>query len=123
MPDLTAMIIFPLVLGVGITILTLGIIFFVFRRIGGMMNASNQLLATGEPAQAKILRMWDTGTTLNDNPMVGLALEVHPASRPAYQVETKALISRLKISQVQTGATVAVRFDPTDPSKVALVLP
>src|SRR5258708_34198087 len=102
MPDLSAMIIFPLVLGVGITILTLGILFFVFRRIGGMMNVSNQLLATGGPAQAKILRMWDTGTSLNDNPMDGLALEVHPTTRPPYQVETKALISRVRISQVQT---------------------
>ncbi|SRR5258708_2807364 len=123
MPDLSSMFVMPLVLGIGITVFTLVIIFVVFRRVFGMVGASNQLLATGEPAQATILRMWDTGTRLNDNPMVGLALEVHPASRPPYQVETRALVPLVKISQVQTGANIAVRFDPTDPSKVALVLP
>ena len=80
-------------------------------------------MAKGVPAQATILKMWDTGTTVNDNPLVGLLLEVRPQDRPAYQVQTQSLVSRLKIPLVQTGATVPVKFDPSDPAKVALDLP
>ncbi|MCI0397076.1 MAG: hypothetical protein L0332_03840 [Chloroflexi bacterium] len=71
-------------------------------------------------AQATILNMWDTGVTLNDNPQVGMLLEVHPTDRPAYQVQTKAVISRFRLLQYQVGAVVPVKYDPTDPSKVIL---
>ena len=80
------------------------------------------LLTTGEPAQAKILRMWDTGTTLNDDPKVGLLLEVYSPNHAPYQVETKCYVSRLKISQVQPGNVVAVKIDRQDTSKIALDL-
>ncbi len=80
------------------------------------------LLTTGEPAQAKILKMWDTGTTLNDDPKVGLLLEVYSSNHAPYQVETKCYVSRLKISQVQPGNIVAVKIDRQDASKIALDL-
>ncbi len=88
----------------------------------GSIQQTNQLLATGEAAQAKILKMWDTGATLNDNPQVGLLLEVHAADRSPYQVETKCFVSRLRIPQVQPGALVNVKIDKQDEAKVALEL-
>ncbi len=43
----------------------------VVRKVFGNLSQTNALLASGEPAAATILKMWDTGTTLNDksNPM------------------------------------------------------
>lgn len=94
----------------------LAIIIIVMVRRNVMPN--RQLLTTGEPAQAKILQYWDTGTTVNDNPLVGFLLEVYPTNRQPYQVQTQSLISRLSIGQLQPGAMVAVKIDPADQKKV-----
>jgi hypothetical protein len=107
---------------IAITIVVLIFVFMVLRRVFGGMAQNNALLTSGEPAQATVLQLWDTGVSLNDNPQVGLLLEVRPQNRPAYQVQTKSFISRLKVAQVQTGAVVAVKVDPADPAKVALDL-
>jgi hypothetical protein len=107
---------------IAITVVVLVFVFLVFRKVFGGISRNNALLMNGEPAQATVLQLWDTGVSLNDNPQVGLLLEVHPQNRSTYQVQTKSFISRLKVSQVQTGAVVAVKVDPTDPAKVALDL-
>jgi hypothetical protein len=80
------------------------------------------LLRHGEPARAKILKIWDTGVTVNDNPQVGLLLAVYPENRDPYQAETKKVISRLQIPQIQIGASVEVRYDRQNPLAVALVI-
>jgi hypothetical protein len=77
-------------------------------------------LARGVPAEAVILKISDTGTTINNNPVVRLLLEVHPPNQPPFQAETEQLLSRLQIPQVQPGATVQVKYDPANQA-VALV--
>ena len=74
----------------------------------------------GERAEALIIEIWDTGMTLNDNPIVGFKLNVRPDNAESYLVETQGLISRLHISQIQPGAIIQVAIDPKDRSKVAL---
>jgi hypothetical protein len=89
----------------------------------GRMSGDSQareLQATGERATATILQIWDTGITVNNDPVVGFVLEVRRSDQPAYQAKTKLLISRLDIPRVQPGAVVPVRVDPRDPSRVAL---
>ena len=105
-----------------VTVVTIILMIMVFRKVFGGIKQTNQLLATGEAAQAKILKMWDTGATLNENPQVGLLLEVHAVNRSPYQVETKCFVSRVKIPQVQPGAVVNVKIDRQDAAKVALEL-
>jgi hypothetical protein len=83
---------------------------------------NRRLLRHGEPARAKILKIWDTGVTVNDNPQVGLLLAVYPENLDPYQAETKKVISRLQIPQIQKGASVEVRYDPQNPLEVALVI-
>jgi len=88
-------------------------------RMSGVSDAK-ALQETGEPAEATILEIWDTGMTVNDDPVVRFLLEVHPAGKPGYQAETKLRISRLAISRFQPGAVVPVRIDPGHPKHVAL---
>ncbi len=113
-------------IGLVITCVTLlftgAIIFFVYRTVFGKINQSNKLLTTGVPAQARVLQLADTGVRLNDNPQVKLVLEVQPLGQPAYQVEIASFVSMLKLAQIQPGNIVNVRYDPADPSKVALAL-
>ena len=111
-----------LLLTVGSLIFTGAIMFVVFRSVFGRIRENNRVLTTGEAAQATILRLWDTGTRLNDNPQVGLLMEGRPMGRPAYQLEKKAFVSLIKLSQVQPGSVVNVKIDPTNPQNVALAL-
>ena len=73
---------------------------------------NHAVLANGLPAQATVLEVSDTGTTINDDPVVRLLLEVEPPNQPSFQAETERLISRLEIAQVQPGAIVRVKYDP-----------
>ena len=92
---------------------------FMADRLSGESEA-RKIRASGQPAQAKVLRIWDTGITVNNDPVVGFLLEVRPDDRPPYQAETKALISRLDIPQIQPGAVLPVKFDSDNPGRVAL---
>jgi hypothetical protein len=75
-------------------------------------RANRVLLEDGQPAQATILKVRDTGTTINNNPVVRLLLEVQPPGGTPFQAETERLIPRLQIPQIQPGSVVAVRYDP-----------
>lgn len=80
------------------------------------------ILAIGTPAQATIVQLVDTGTRINDDPVVEFVLEVRPDGRAAYSARTRGLVSPLDIPAVQPGRVVPVKFDPHDPSRVALDL-
>jgi hypothetical protein len=83
-------------------------------------DRANEIRKTGKPARARVLKIWDTGTTVNDNPIVGMRLEVHAEGVEPFEAETKALIGRLDIPQIQPGAEVNVKYDPNDHTRVAL---
>lgn len=84
-------------------------------------NESRLLQETGRPAKAVVLDLWDTGITLNDDPVVGLLVEVAPGSAKHYQaVIPKTLVSRVLIPQVQPGCVLPVWIDRANPSRVAV---
>ena len=120
MPDITSMMLGTAVPIIILTIVIIVVAMIFVRRLSGNTSANRQLLATGETAQATVLRMSDTGMRINDNPRVSLLLEVHPTTRPAYQVEIKQVISMLQASQYQPGQQLEVKIDPADPKKVAI---
>jgi len=88
-------------------------------RLTGEKDAK-QIRAIGVPAEATIVQIWDTGVTVNENPVVGFLLDVHPENQAAFQAKTKALVSRLAVPRVQPGARLRVFFDPKDTTRVAV---
>jgi hypothetical protein len=67
------------------------------------------------------LKIWDTGMTVNNDPVIGLRVEVTPEGRAPYNATIKkALISRLDVPQFQPERVIPVRVDPTDPQRVAI---
>lgn len=90
-------------------------------RISGEGEAK-RIRRSGEFAEALVLDIWDTGITVNENPVVAFRLEVRPREGAPYEVETRGLVSRLHIPQVQPGATLPVAVDRLDPKKVALAM-
>ncbi len=117
MPDITSLMLSTALPIIVLTIVAIVVVMFVVRRFTG---PDKQLLATGETAQATVVQIWDTGVTINDNPRIGLLLEVQPANRPAYQVKTAQTVSRLQTSMYQPGQTLEVKIDPANPKKIAI---
>ena len=79
-----------------------------------------ELHQSGLPAQATILKIWDSGMTINNDPVVWFELEVHPDGETPFLAKTKCPISRLDVPQFQPGRTVPVRYDAADHKRVAL---
>ena len=56
-------------------------------------DATRDIRANGLSASGKVLKIWETGVRVNDNPVVGFLLEIHAEGLEPYEAETKALIS------------------------------
>jgi hypothetical protein len=85
------------------------------------MLKQQAIIQEGSPAAAILLDYWDTGTTINENPQVGMLLEVHPSNLAPYQAKTKSVLSRLDLGMLHKGAAVKVTYMPADPQEVAFV--
>jgi hypothetical protein len=89
-------------------------------RMSGTSEA-RELQRVGEPADALVLDIWDTGITVNDDPVIGLNVRVERADGTTYEAKiAKSRVSRVHIPQFQPGQRVPVRVDPRDPKRVAL---
>jgi hypothetical protein len=83
---------------------------------------ANRIRRTGQSADAVVLAIWDTGITVNNDPIVAFRLRVRPPTGDPYEVETRGRVSRLHVPQVQPGAVLPVAIDPADPMKVAIAI-
>ncbi len=72
-------------------------------------------------AQARVMKVWDTGVSINDNPQVGLLLHVTPSMAAAFDVEAKTIVSRLNAALVQPGITAEIKYDPHDPKRLQII--
>jgi hypothetical protein len=106
-------------MSIGFTISAMGLFIFAFLTlclfVGGMIVGAvnnRMILARGEGAIATILKISETGTTINDSPVVRFLLRVTPQDRPPFQAEAERLVSRLEIPQFQPGRVVDVKFNP-----------
>lgn len=78
-------------------------------------------IKNGERAKATILRVWDTGTTINDDPQIGLLLEAKTKEGMNFQAETKTIVSRLSAALVQPGITTDIIYDPQNTKRIQVV--
>jgi hypothetical protein len=79
-----------------------------------------EIIGIGRPATGRVVRLIDTGTTINNDPVVEFVLEVTPPDGKKYEAHAKGLVSRLDIPAVQPGRVFPVKYDPQDPTRVAL---
>lgn len=102
-----------------------GLMFVIFAIVfGGMLlrwRVKQRVLQTGVAATATIVRVWDTGTRINDNPRVGMLLQVQPATGAPFQAEIKETVSIVQMPMFQPGAHLEVKYDPAHPTNVAIV--
>ena len=106
--------------GVVISLLIVGVFIAVFSIAFGPMVRGAKLVQTGIPAEATILKVWDTGTTVNEQPEIELLLEVQPKNGTRYETKTKAIVSRLQAAWYIPGAKVGVKVDAKNPNRVVI---
>jgi hypothetical protein len=94
-------------------LLIVGVSMIPFYRIFFPMKIKN-----GVKTRAKVLEVRDTGVTVNDNPQVGLKLELRTQEGTTLEVEAKTIVSRLSVSNVQPGVTANVVYDPLKPERL-----
>jgi hypothetical protein len=95
---------------------------FAVNRMSGMSEA-REIQRVGERTDAVVIDIWDTGMTLNHDPVVGLLVRVEPSDRAPYEARIdKSVVSRVHVPQVQPGSRVRVYVDPHNPARVALGL-
>jgi hypothetical protein len=91
-----------------------------FGRIYFRGVKAKKLLRTGTRANGRILEIYDTGVTVNNQPQIGIKIEVTPMAGPPFTAEIKLIISRLQTSYYQPGVNCVVRYDPNDKESVAI---
>ena len=74
----------------------------------------------GVTAEAEVLEVRDTGTTINDDPQIALLLEVRPTMGAVFQAELKTLVSRLEVANYRPGCKAVVLYDPANPKRMVL---
>jgi hypothetical protein len=100
--------------------LPIAIILIVFIPILRRSMRSRQLLNTGMSANGTIVKVWQTGLYVNEQPEIGMTIQVMPPDRPPFQAEARKIVPMIQLAQVQPGQMVEVKYDPNDTSKVAL---
>jgi len=84
-----------------------------------------RLQRVGVDAMATVRGVHDTGGTITvggaDNPIASLDLDVHRAGMPDVRTTTRTSVPRLFVPRLVLGATLPVKVDPADPSKVIVV--
>jgi len=113
---------------IGVTLLSLVLVVVVVRRVfGGLSRASAQrerLLREGTPAPATIVNLGMGRMTMqvgvHRHLEVQLLVQVEPPDRSPWQATLATMISELQVPQLQPGARIQVRYDPRDPSQLAL---
>jgi hypothetical protein len=92
------------------------LIYWIMKSVG----PNRTILQNGIPAQATIRQVWQTGTFVNENPQVGMQLEVRPPGGAPYVAQLNAVVPLINIPQFQPGTVVPVKISPTDASRVEL---
>ncbi len=82
---------------------------------------SQRILKEGISATAVVKEAKDTGTRYFGKPKVRLTLEVKPESGESYQAEIITIVSHNTLSKLQPGAVIHVKYDPKQPTYIALL--
>lgn len=93
--------------------------FFLYRLFKGMSQNSG-LIKTGVSAPAVILDVQDTGVEMNNSLQARLTVQVTPPGRPPFQAVTTTFVNRFQVGMLVPGASVQVKYDPNDITRVAV---
>jgi hypothetical protein len=74
----------------------------------------------GTPARAEVIDVWDTSTMVNEEPLVGILLEVSTGRGESFQVKKYCRYTFGDEYLFNVGTQVQVRYNPGFPERVVL---
>ncbi len=83
-------------------------------------QAFSQIYASGASGNATVNAIADTGTMINNAPVVEMDLTVSVPGREPYQVTHRQLVAHSALARFQPGASFSVRVDANDPTKLVI---
>jgi hypothetical protein len=86
----------------------------------GDPNAAMAAYTGGTQGTATVQALNDTGTMINNAPVVEMDLLVTVPGKEPYPVKHRQLLAHTAIPRFQPGATFSVRVDQNDPTKLII---
>jgi hypothetical protein len=83
-------------------------------------NKADRLRHVGTPGKAIIEGMTQTGTYVNEQPVVKLDLEVQPDGLPAYSLKKKGIVPLMALGQLGVGNALPIHVDPNDRENIVI---
>ena len=96
------------------------VLFGFFAVLGGRARAREQLWSTGVRGTAVIRDIQETGTRINDQPLLAFTLEVSAPGIAPYELSKRDVVPWVGLDQLGAGRELAVAIDPRDHSSVAI---
>ena len=92
-----------------------------FRAANRNRDERRRLLETGQPATAVVLETSEGGPYYSGVPHLDLRVRVTPASGSPFEASARGFFRLSELARFQPGATIEVRFEVADLSRVAIV--
>jgi hypothetical protein len=74
----------------------------------------------GTPGEAKVVSVGQTGTLINNNPVLEFDLEVTLPGMAPYRATTRTTVPIVALPLVMPGARLPIKADPSEPSKIVV---
>ncbi|HUI87778.1 MAG TPA: DUF3592 domain-containing protein [Anaerolineales bacterium] len=84
-----------------------------------MQKSGAWIAQSGMEATAQVLSIQDTGSMINMNPVVVLKLKVQPAMGAGFETTAQTMVSKIAVPRV--GDTIKIKYNPADPTQIAVV--
>lgn len=110
----------PIFIGGLVVLVTLASSFVVFGALFKGASRRKVLVRRGVDASAKLMVVEQTGTRVNDQPMLRLRMMVEVPGKAAYAVLHREVVPQIRLAQLQPGIQLPVKVDPQDPRNMAI---
>ena len=84
-----------------------------------MQKSGAWIAQSGMDATAEVLSIQDTGSLINMNPVVILQLKVQPTVGAEFTTTAQTMVSKIAIPRV--GDKIKIKYNPANPSQLAVV--
>lgn len=110
----------PVFIGGLVVVTSLVSVFVVFSTLFKASARRKVLLRRGVDASAKLMVVEQTGTRVNDQPMLRLRMMVEVPGKAAYAVLHREVVPQIRLAHLQPGMDLPVKVDPQDRRNMAI---
>lgn len=101
-------------------IMGIGAVLLVGGTLISLFTGNSSRVKNGKPALGTVTDTRQTGTYLNNQPQVEITFTYKDTEGKEYQGATTTFIAQTQLAAIQPGATLPIRYDEQNPSKVAI---